>query len=477
MSSLSGLSGLSGLIDSVIVVVPPASEVQRFYFGEGFLVPSSGTYNLSFDTETTGTINYNDGAAAIKAELEGLSNIGAGNVSVTALGANPIIVGFQINFIGDLSNTNVVQIGANSSLKQVAQTIDVEVIQEGVVGEDIIATNTTTQAALDGSETVNSSSATNIGLAGWINWSNLSNVSSEDGAFAECSLTPGQTSKLLNITFGNTDIPSYATIAGVYAEIKMQKTGSGSITETTFRLLNDVSLCNNYATNGDWSTSLDFEGIGGPTELHGSSFSPSSFNTGLVKLRVQVSCSDDNVVAKVDFARLTVYYNAHQIDTYSFSGLATEGQISFDNRAWSYNSDFMDTWAEYSISGGPQTALVTTWNDYSSHTPITAQSNTLRITDKQHIFSVTLADSPTEGTFTLTVNGDTSNQIDYNSSTGSLEGILSDLGYNASVIGPMGGPWTITSDDYVNWTVSANESVPLLKPLAINVLTITEGHS
>ena len=45
--------------------------------------PSSGTFVLDFDGQTTGDIAFNADASAVQSALEALSNVGSGNLAVT----------------------------------------------------------------------------------------------------------------------------------------------------------------------------------------------------------------------------------------------------------------------------------------------------------------------------------------------------------------------------------------------------------
>lgn len=63
--------------------------------------PTAGTFKLGYGGQTTGTIDYNDDAAAVRTALEALTTIGTGNVIVTA-----ITGGFTVdiaNYTGTLS--------------------------------------------------------------------------------------------------------------------------------------------------------------------------------------------------------------------------------------------------------------------------------------------------------------------------------------------------------------------------------------
>lgn len=72
-----------------------------------------GTYTLSFDGQTTGPISFDAGNADVKAALESLSTIGAGNIQVSGggLANGPLTV----TFVGDLADTNVAEITIDES--------------------------------------------------------------------------------------------------------------------------------------------------------------------------------------------------------------------------------------------------------------------------------------------------------------------------------------------------------------------------
>lgn len=112
-----------------------ANEIKDVIFGSQATPVASGnveagTYDLTFDSQTTGSLNYNDSAATIQTALEGLSSIGSGNVAVAAT-AN----GHTVDFQGTLANTNVGALTAgNITLKQKADTVSVSTITNGAAG-------------------------------------------------------------------------------------------------------------------------------------------------------------------------------------------------------------------------------------------------------------------------------------------------------------------------------------------------------
>ncbi len=67
------------------------------------VVSGEGTFTLTFDGQTTGNLDFDATAAEIDAELEGLSNIGAGDVAVTGAEGGP----WTVTFTGALAGTDV----------------------------------------------------------------------------------------------------------------------------------------------------------------------------------------------------------------------------------------------------------------------------------------------------------------------------------------------------------------------------------
>jgi hypothetical protein len=73
--------------------------------------PTGGTFTLTYEGQTTGTIAYDASAATVDTALEALSNIGSGDVAVTGSAGGP----FTVTFGGALAATNVSQLTANSA--------------------------------------------------------------------------------------------------------------------------------------------------------------------------------------------------------------------------------------------------------------------------------------------------------------------------------------------------------------------------
>lgn len=83
------------MVDNLAGVTAGVNAVQTV---EITGTPTGGTYKLRWNGQTTSALAYNANAAAIDAALEALSNIGAGDVSVS--GTNPFTVTFTSTLAG-----------------------------------------------------------------------------------------------------------------------------------------------------------------------------------------------------------------------------------------------------------------------------------------------------------------------------------------------------------------------------------------
>jgi len=64
--------------------------------------PTTGTFTITFNAETTNSINHDASALTVQSELESLSGVGVGNVTVAKNGAE-----WTINFIGTLAGSQL----------------------------------------------------------------------------------------------------------------------------------------------------------------------------------------------------------------------------------------------------------------------------------------------------------------------------------------------------------------------------------
>jgi len=101
---------------------------------------TAGTFTLSFGGQTTGALNWNESAANIEAALEGLSSIGAGNVTC---GGGILPANVTVSFAGGtLAGQNVGMITADNTLltgtASIAETTPGRAVQ-GILGSTAVA--------------------------------------------------------------------------------------------------------------------------------------------------------------------------------------------------------------------------------------------------------------------------------------------------------------------------------------------------
>lgn len=119
--ALTGATFTDGEVPSGIVLAKVTSSGKYAPYGGssnelqsvGVVGATAGTFTLTFDGETTGTIAWNANAAAVLAALEALSNLNVGDVTVTGGPANT--TAFAVTFTGGRAGTNQPQITVDGS--------------------------------------------------------------------------------------------------------------------------------------------------------------------------------------------------------------------------------------------------------------------------------------------------------------------------------------------------------------------------
>src|SRR5262249_52747563 len=76
---------------------------------------TGGSFSLSFNGQTTAPIAFNATTATVQTALQGLTTVGAGNVTVAGAGFAGNIGSFTLTFVGALANTNVSQVNINTA--------------------------------------------------------------------------------------------------------------------------------------------------------------------------------------------------------------------------------------------------------------------------------------------------------------------------------------------------------------------------
>jgi hypothetical protein len=166
---------------------PSQSAIQTIKFDR---VPTGGAWKLTKVDQQTGSLAFNANAAAVQSALEGLSNIGGGNVLVTGNYLNGFVVAFQ----GTLAEE------AQPVLTVTANTLTDNMVQQNAVQNIVFSappTGGTFRIGDGSSETADlnfDSSATDLKTA-------LNALTSVAGGIN--TLTQDPTSKDFTVTFDN----------------------------------------------------------------------------------------------------------------------------------------------------------------------------------------------------------------------------------------------------------------------------------
>jgi hypothetical protein len=121
--------------DTGTIPVTGVNEVQEVDLASG--TANNGTFTLTFSGQTTAATAWNATAATVQANLEALSTIGAGNVSVS--GTDITSTGYTVTFIGDLMAQNVAEMTIDGALLTGAVPVaQVTTTTAGSAGDDVI---------------------------------------------------------------------------------------------------------------------------------------------------------------------------------------------------------------------------------------------------------------------------------------------------------------------------------------------------
>lgn len=127
-ANLRRLAGSGGAF-SIDPLPKGVSAVQTVSIGGG---PTGGTFTLSFVNQPTVPIAFDADAPTVQAAINGLSAIGAGNVTVTGNNGGP----YTVTFGGTLATTPVPTLGADASglTGGTSPSVVVTVVTKGVLG-------------------------------------------------------------------------------------------------------------------------------------------------------------------------------------------------------------------------------------------------------------------------------------------------------------------------------------------------------
>lgn len=372
--------------------------------------PSGGTFTLTFQGQTTGTIAYNASSSTVQTALEGLSNIAPGDIAVSGSAGGP----WTVEFTGTYAGVDVGLISADGSSLTGASGVTVATTTQGsTTASEVWEVVVVFQAGSDDQYVLSVEDPDTLNVTNLVTTTQRTEYyikqDFEATMPAGATVTIGeietvgtetQTTITYRITFGGTwagrDITLYGT--SVYGSVE-------SATVTTI-------------TAGGSAGSSEVQTVtitGGPT---GGTF----------------TLTFDGQTTS------TIAYNASAatVET-ALEALSNITAVAVTKSGWVYTVTFSDPSGNVSQMTGSGSSL--TGGTLTIATTQEAESGT---NEKQ---LVSLTNSPQGGTFTLTFDGETTSGIAYNASASTvqtaLEGLSTPVSGDFTVTGNAGGPWTV----------------------------------
>lgn len=378
--------------------------------------PIAGTFTLTYDGQTTDAIAYDADAAAIVAALEATAAFEVGDVAVDRTG-NVITITYQ----GGLAAMSLPEITADASLlKQAAETIGIAVTQSGNAPVDSVPSINTTTSAVTGVNEVQTITfdATPDSGSWTINGETVASGASAAWSDVEAAIEAAGLPCAVTGTFGGGFVVTFDSQAPVSA-----------LTVVTSSLLDSGSTA-----------------VG-------------------------------NTVTETTAGVTSV----HQVDTVTFDSTAVAGSMTLDGNSLAYDTNASTlTISGAMASGTPASgSILITWDDDQSHSPVSvATSSLLSVVGRQQILTITLDDSPTEGSWRVLTGGSPVGDLLYTTTNGYVVGAAMNSAVLCTGTGPDGGPHIITTTNNtpgLTWTAASNSEDRLRKAVGITINTDTEG--
>lgn len=156
---------------------------------------------------------------------------------------------------------------------------------------------------------LNPTSLGQLALGGTVIWANVGNVAASDDVYATVVLNNTDISQaLLALGFGFS-IPTTAIVAGILLEIERHGTSTFNVDSSVRIYKAGNPIGTDKAIGNSWASSDAYASYGGPTDLWGTTWTPTDINDSAnFGAHVQVTSSAAAQTASIDHMRITVYY-------------------------------------------------------------------------------------------------------------------------------------------------------------------------
>lgn len=411
--------------------VSGSNQVQRVAYAA-----TSGTFTLDFDGEVTSTIAYNASAATVVTELEALSNIASGDVSVTkTVSGNQVT--FEVTFKGAYRHTDAPLLTADGSSLDGGQSIAVARINSGAATTNALAIVTYTAGGTTPPRIVIVDPVTGISYTGtYYGAPGTGSV----GFSPSLPYSPDDQVRIYQTGFGN---PFGITLTLYQFLIEFRGSWAGK----NFVTSPDTAASGEGSINNVANCTIEISREGDSTATNEKQLLTISGGATGGDFTITLSGQTTSAIA----------YNATAatVET-ELESLSTVNSVTVTGNAggpWTVEFDGADAGTSKPLFTGTATGLTGAIITPSVRYPASAGTNETQV--------VSLGGSPAGGTFTISFEGDTTSAIAYNAAADTirseLEG-LSTLGSGTiTVVGSDGGPWNVTFEG-----LRSGENVPAM---------------
>jgi len=378
---------------------------------------TGGTFTLTFDGQTTGTIAYNASASTVDTALEALSNIDAGDVSVTGSAGGP----WTVEFLQTYANVDVPLITGDGSSVTKATSGYAVVVKTNLQGDD--GTNEIQEVSLP-SPTGGTFTLTYVGQT------TSSLAYNATAAAVELALAA-----LSNIAGG--DVSVTGDDGGPYL---VEFTGTLAATNVAELTGSGIALTGVSSVDVEETT----KGGAGTDEVQTITFAyDSSFGHAVIlKHHGQDTGWLDIAGASAGTVKraLERVFGANNVGVTVTDPTNTGGT----NRTRDWVITFRNDWGNQDVAALTYTA--------SPSLTVTVTETTKGSSDPvDEVQTVRLTPTPTGGTFTLTYAGQTTAAIAYNAAasavTTAVEALSNVTDVTVAASGSSGSAWAITFVD------------------------------
>lgn len=386
------------------------NEVQLITIGHA---PTGGTFTLTFGANTTSALAYNASAATIQTALEGLASIGVGNVLVTGNAGGP----WTVKFIGSLAGVNTALITANgANLTGGDSTIVVETIVNGSVAVNEVQSFKLNGSPTGGTFTLSFGGQTTSNIA-----YNANAAAVQSALVALTSIGAG------NVSCGGGALPSTAvtvTFQGALAGVDVPLLTGDTTNITGSTLAGTIST----PTPGVLGTDLIKEAFIGSRAAY---LSPAPGGYDYYRWRFFNGTTTENGAIDIEDVSSAADVRA-SLEALPSIGVGNVAVTKLLDYAGHFTLQFQGALHATNpivslIRGGFLFLIRDPLNAHGNFNTIALGIVQVDSAGTNETQRITIAGTPTVGTFTLTFNGQTTAPIQYNASAANVVTALTAL--------------------------------------------------